>query len=48
MKIHWVNFNRNWHKAFLGEEDSNLFKLGPRPFPRGDNYEVAKIHTQYG
>ena len=29
-------------KASLGEENSYLFK-GPRPFPKKDNYETAKI-----
>ena len=38
----WVNFNQTWHKASLGEGDSSLFNEGPRPFPMGDNYEIAK------
>ena len=46
---HWANFNQTWHKASLGEGDLSLFKFqslnkGPRPFPRGDNYEIGKVH----
>ena len=40
---HWANFNQTWHKASLGEGDLSLFKWGPHPFPRGDNYEITKI-----
>ena len=45
---HWAtNFNQSWHKATFGEDDSSFFSNeGPRPFPRGDNYEIAKIHWQ--
>ena len=39
-----ANFNQPWHKASLGEGDSICSNEGPRPFPRGDNYEIAKIH----
>ena len=35
LQNHWANFNHIWHKAFLEE---------PYPFPRGDNYQIAKIH----
>ena len=43
LKNHWAKFKQTWHKASLGEEDSNE---GPCPFPRGDscNYVIAKIH----
>ena len=34
---------QSWHKASLGKVDICLNK-GPRPFPRADNYEIAKIH----
>ena len=30
--------------AFLGEGDSSFSYEGPRPFPRGDNYKIAKIY----
>ena len=43
--LDWVNFNQTWHKASLGEGDSNSFKWRVRPFPRGDNYKTAKIHN---
>ena len=26
LKNHWLSFNQTWHKASLGEEDSNVFK----------------------
>ena len=41
LQNHWANFNQTWHKASLGEVYSNG---GPRPFPRGDNNEIVKIH----
>ena len=44
LQNHRANFNQTWHKASLGEGNSSLFKEGPRPFPRGDNYEIVKIH----
>ena len=43
---HKANFNQTWHKASLNEGDSSLFNEGPHPFPRRDNYEIAKIHWQ--
>ena len=42
LQNHWANFNQTWHKASSGEGDCS--NEGPRPFPRGDNYEIAKIH----
>ena len=42
---HRANFNQSWHKASLGE-NSSLFKWCATPFPRGDNYEIAKILGQ--
>ena len=45
LKNHWANFNQTWHKASLGKRDSSLLKNErPRPFPRGDNKEIVKIH----
>ena len=55
-KIHWWNFKiffsrTTWpistklgtkHPWLKGIQDRS--KVGPRPFPRGDNYEIAKIH----
>ena len=46
LQNHWANFNQTWHKAYLGKGDSSLFSEGLRPFPRGDNYEIVKIHWQ--
>ena len=46
LQNHWANFNQIWFKASLGEGDSVLFKRRARPFPRGDNYEIVKIHWQ--
>ena len=37
-------FQSNLAQSILGLRDSNLFNEGPRSFPRGDNYEIAKIH----
>ena len=42
LQNHWTNFNQTWPKASLGEGDSSLFKWRARPFPSGDNYEIAK------
>ena len=45
LQNYWANFNQTWHKASLGKGDSSLLKWrAPRPFPRGDNYEIVKIH----
>ena len=44
LKNRWANFNRNWHKASLGDGDSSLFKWRALSFPRGNNYEIVKIH----
>ena len=46
LQNHRANFNQTWHKASLGDGDSSLFKWRATPFPRGDNYEIAKIHWQ--
>ena len=43
---HWANFNQTWHKASLGRGVQFCSKEGPRPFLRGDNYEIAKINWQ--
>ena len=44
LQNHWANFNQTWHKASLSEGDLILFKWRARPFPRGANYEIVKIH----
>ena len=41
---HWANFNQTWHNESLGEGDSICSNEGPCPFPRGDNYQIVKIH----
>ena len=41
----WTNFNQTCNNAYFGEWDSSLFKWRARPFPKGDNYEIPKIHT---
>ena len=46
LQNHLANFNQTWHKTCIGEGDSSLFNEGPRPFPRGDNYEIAKVQEQ--
>ena len=46
LQNHWANFNQTWPKASLGEGIQVCSNEGPRPFPRGDNYEIAKIHWQ--
>ena len=54
MKIHLRNlkiiFWRTivpWHKLSLGKGNSRFFSnIGPRPFQRGDNYKMAKMHWQ--
>ena len=38
-----ANFNQTWHKASLGEGDSNLFKWRTNSISKGDNFEIAKI-----
>ena len=40
---HWANFNQTWHKASMGDGHSILFKYRALPFPRGYNYEIAKV-----
>ena len=44
-----INFNQtcNWHKAFLGEGDSNLFKWRATPFSKGDNSQNVKLFWKY-
>ena len=32
LQKHFANFNKTWHKASLGEEDSILFKWRVKPF----------------
>ena len=58
VKIHWQikksssqepldNFNQTWHKASLGNRDSNCSNERPSPFfSRGDIYKIAKTHWQ--
>ena len=47
LKNHWANFNQTWHKTFLGDEDSSLFKLRAQLFSKGrySYYEKAKMHN---
>ena len=56
-KIHWGNLLLQYHltlSTILGTKKKNLWlkgiqvcsNEGPRFFPRGDNYEIAKIHWQ--
>ena len=35
----WAYFNQNWHKASLGEGDSNISNEGPCPFSKRDKIE---------
>ena len=35
LQNHLANFNQTWHKVFLGEGDSSLFKWRATPFPKG-------------
>ena len=34
LQNHWTNFNQTWHKAFLGEGDSSLFKWSAPPISK--------------
>ena len=57
-KIHWRNSKIFFSRAMLpistnpgtkhplGKGIQFCSNEGPRPFPRGDNYEIAKIHWQ--
>ena len=38
LHYHSTDFNQTWHKTF------KFVQIRPRPFPRGDNYEIAEIH----
>ena len=44
LKNHCANFNQTKHIASLGDGIQVCSNEGPRSFPRGDNYEIAKIH----
>ena len=49
LQNHWANFNQTWHKASLGVGDSSFqvcTNEGPHIIPRGDNYEIVKIHWE--
>ena len=35
LQNHWANFNQTWHKTFLGDGDSSLFKWRTPPFSKG-------------
>ena len=37
-------FQPNLAQTFLGEADSSFLNEGLSNFPRGDNYEIAKIY----
>ena len=38
------NFNKTWHKVFLGVGVLVFSNEGPHLFSRGDDYEIAKMH----
>ena len=40
------NYNQTWQKASMGKGIQICSNEGPRPFPRGINYEIVKIHWQ--
>ena len=40
-------FQPNLAQVSLDEEDSSLFKWRAHSFPRGDNYEITKIHYKF-
>ena len=44
LQNHWANFNKTWHKVFLSEGIQVRSNEEPRPFPRSDDYEIAKVH----
>ena len=44
LQNHGAIFHQTWHKASSFEDNSLLFKSRARLFPRGENYEIAKIH----
>ena len=44
LQNYWAIFNQTLTKVSLGKEYSSLFKWRPRPFPRGDDYEIVKKH----
>jgi hypothetical protein len=35
LQNHWANYNKTWHKSFLGGGDSKLFKWRGLPFSKG-------------
>ena len=49
LQNHWANFNQTWHKASMGEIQVFCFLSNDRlhSFPRGNNYQVAKIHWKW-
>ena len=46
LKNNWTNFNQTWHKDPCEKGIQVCLNKGPRPFSRGDNYEITKIHWQ--
>ena len=46
LQNHLINFNQTWHNASFGEGIQVCSNEGPCPFPRGDNYHIARIHWQ--
>ena len=42
LQNHLNNFNQTWHKAFLDDGNSILFKWRASPFQRGDNWRNIK------
>ena len=41
-----ANFNQTWQKASLNDGNSSFTNEYPNRFPRGDNYEISKMHFQ--
>ena len=44
LKNNWANFNQLGTKHPYVKGIQVCSKKGRRPFPRGDNYKLAKIH----
>ena len=45
LQNHWANFNKTWHKASMGEDESSFYSNEEsNPSQRGDNCKKVKIH----
>ena len=40
LQNHWAKINQTWHKDLWEEGIQVYSNEGPRPFPRGDDYEI--------